>query len=107
MFGRATITLGIGPHSSSSMICYVLHVCVCTQFAMETNYLHIWPREQFMLIALPDVRDNSFVLTLFMPFVIFDALKTDSDVLAFFEDKFPDALKLIGRLAFNAVLLTD
>jgi len=71
------------------------------QFAMETNYLHIWPREEFMLIALPDVRDNSFVLTLFMPFVIFDRLQTDKDVLTFFEDKFPDALQLIGRLAYS------
>ena len=67
------------------------------QFAMEANYLHIWPREEYMLIALPDVRDCSFVLTLFMPFDIFNRLKTDADVLAFFHDKFPDALQLIGR----------
>jgi len=69
------------------------------QFAMETNFLHIWPREEFMLIALPNVEDSSFVLTLFMPFVIFDRLKTDKDVLAFFRDKFPDALQLIGKSA--------
>jgi len=68
---------------------------------METNYLHIWPREDFMLIALPNVKDNSFVLTLFMPFTIFDGLKTNSDVLAFFQDKFPDALQLIGRSAVS------
>jgi len=67
------------------------------QFAMETNYLHIWPRDDFMLIALPNVKDNSFVVTLFMPFIIYDGLKTDQDVLAFFCDKFPDALQLIGR----------
>ena len=72
------------------------------QFAMETNYLHIWPREEFMLIALPNVKDNSFVVTLFMPFVIFDSLKTDRDVVAFFSDKFPDALQLIGKSAFCA-----
>ena len=24
------------------------------EFLMETNYLHIWPREKFMLIALPN-----------------------------------------------------
>jgi len=66
---------------------------------MEANYLHIWPREEFMLIALPDVRDNSFVLTLFMPFDIFDRLTTDRDVVSFFHDTFPDALQLIGRSA--------
>jgi len=75
----------------------VVRVLCAAQFAMETNYLHIWPREEFMLIALPNVEDNSFVLTLFMPFVIFDSLKTDNDVLSFFRDKFPDALQLIGR----------
>lgn len=68
-----------------------------SKFAMETNYLHIWPRDDFMLIALPNVKDNSFVVTLFMPFIIYDGLKTDQDVLAFFCDKFPDALQLIGR----------
>ena len=77
------------------------------QFAMETNYLHIWPRDEFMLIALPNVKDSSFVLTLFMPFVIFDTLKTDRDVLAFFRDKFPDALELIGRSAFCRLDLHD
>jgi len=64
---------------------------------MEANYLHIWPREQLMLIALPNVKDQSFVVTLFMPFVIFDDLKTDQDVIAFFTHNFPDALPLIGR----------
>ena len=65
---------------------------------METNYLHIWPREEFMLIALPNVKDRSFVVTLFMPFDIFDRLNdADGDVVAFFGEKFPDALQLIGR----------
>jgi kynurenine 3-monooxygenase len=67
------------------------------KFAMETNYLHIWPREAYMLIALPNVKDNSFVLTLFMPFSMYESLTTDSKVQAFFEEKFPDALRLIGR----------
>jgi kynurenine 3-monooxygenase len=35
-------------------------------FAMPPNYLHIWPRGQFMLIALPN-QDKSFTVTLFMP----------------------------------------
>lgn len=25
------------------------------QFAMEPNYLHIWPRNTFMMIALPNM----------------------------------------------------
>ena len=25
------------------------------QYAMEPNYLHIWPRDTFMMIALPNM----------------------------------------------------
>ncbi len=35
-------------------------------FAMPPNYLHIWPRGQFMMIALPN-QDKTFTVTLFMP----------------------------------------
>ncbi|MFA5508496.1 MAG: FAD-dependent monooxygenase, partial [Vulcanimicrobiota bacterium] len=35
-------------------------------FAMPENYLHIWPRESYMLIALPNL-DGSFTCTLFYP----------------------------------------
>ena len=70
---------------------------MCCQFAMEANFLHIWPREEFMLIGLPNVNDNSFVATLFMPFTMFDSLTSDQKVLEFFEKTFPDAVSLIGR----------
>jgi len=69
-------------------------------FQIEKNALHIWPRESFMLIALPNL-DGSFTCTLFFPFegkVSFDKLKTDSDVQQFFEGTFPDALKLMPDL---------
>ena len=36
-------------------------------FKLEKNALHIWPRESFMLIALPNP-DGSFTCTLFFPF---------------------------------------
>ena len=36
-------------------------------FLMEKEALHIWPRESFMLIALPNP-DASFTCTLFFPF---------------------------------------
>ena len=35
-------------------------------FRMEKNALHIWPRGEYMLIALPNV-DGSFTVTLFLP----------------------------------------
>eukprot|EP00058_Branchiostoma_floridae_P018928 XP_002604417.1 hypothetical protein BRAFLDRAFT_122303 [Branchiostoma floridae] len=66
------------------------------EFAMAVNYLHIWPRNEYMMIALPN-QDKSFTLTLFMPFDMFDQLKTGDDVLQFFLEKFPDSVPLIGE----------
>jgi kynurenine 3-monooxygenase len=36
-------------------------------FRIEPNALHIWPRGEFMMIALPNL-DGSFTATLFMKF---------------------------------------
>lgn len=69
-------------------------------FQLEKNYLHIWPRESFMMIALPNP-DGSFTCTLFFPFggkPSFDSLKTKQDVEKFFEETFPDAKKLMPDL---------
>lgn len=66
------------------------------KFAMEVNYLHIWPRHEFMLIALPN-QDKSFTTTLFLPLPIFQKLKTTDDLLIFFQKYFPDAISFIGR----------
>jgi kynurenine 3-monooxygenase len=70
-------------------------------FPIEKNALHIWPRGTFMMIALPNL-DGSFTCTLFWPFEgpnSFAALKSESEVLAFFRDQFPDAVPLIPTLA--------
>ncbi|XP_053461699.1 kynurenine 3-monooxygenase isoform X2 [Nycticebus coucang] len=67
-------------------------------FAMEPNYLHIWPRNTFMMIALPN-KNKSFTCTLFMPFEEYEKLLTSSDVLDFFQKYFPDAIPLIGETA--------
>ena len=69
-------------------------------FLMEKNALHIWPRHQFMLIALPNA-DGSFTCTLFLAHegaLSFDQLQTDRDVEAFFERYFPDALRMMPTL---------
>ncbi|XP_053143297.1 kynurenine 3-monooxygenase isoform X2 [Hemicordylus capensis] len=65
-------------------------------FAMEPNYLHIWPRNTFMMIALPNL-DKSFTCTLFMPFGDFEKLTTGDQVLDFFKIYFPDSIPLIGK----------
>lgn len=69
-------------------------------FRLEKNALHIWPRESFMMIALPNP-DGSFTCTLFFPFEgssSFNQLKTDAEVSMFFESTFPDAIKLMPSL---------
>ncbi len=69
-------------------------------FQLEKNYLHIWPRESFMMIALPNP-DGSFTCTLFFPFdgnPSFDMLKTNANVEKFFEETFPDAKRLMPTL---------
>ncbi len=66
-------------------------------FAMEINALHIWPRKDYMLIALPNL-DKSFTCTLFFPFEgeqSFSKLDTEEKVKAFFETTFPDAVPLM------------
>ena len=63
-------------------------------FRLEENVLHIWPRKDFMLIALPNL-DGSFTCTLFLAFegeVSFEKLNSEADVQEFFETYFPDAL---------------
>nr|CAD7392601.1 unnamed protein product [Timema cristinae] len=66
------------------------------EFAMEHNYLHIWPRGTFMMIALPN-QDRSWTVTLFMPFHKFDSLDTPEKLVEFFKECFPDAVALIGQ----------
>lgn len=59
--------------------------------------LHIWPRKEFMLMALPNPTGD-FTCTLFMPFEgknSFEQLKTRQDVKTFFETHFPDAVSLM------------
>jgi kynurenine 3-monooxygenase len=67
---------------------------------MEKNALHIWPRESYMLIALPNP-DGSFTLTLFFPFTgetSFETLSTKEKVTDFFKSVFPDAYALMPQL---------
>lgn len=67
---------------------------------LEKNALHIWPRGQYMMIALPNL-DGSFTCTMFFPYEgehSFSALKTEADVTKFFSEVFPDALPLMPEL---------
>ncbi|CAO1320848.1 unnamed protein product [Diamesa tonsa] len=65
-------------------------------FKMPHNFLHIWPRGKFMMIALPN-QDKSWTVTLFMPFENFNLIKTPEELLTFFGQYFPDSIDLIGE----------
>ena len=67
---------------------------------MEREALHIWPRGGHMLIALPNL-DGSFTVTLFLAkegTPSFFSLQEPRALFTFFEQNFPDALKLIPNL---------
>lgn len=64
---------------------------------MEREALHIWPRGNFMLIALPNP-DGSFTCTLFLAFEgeqAYEHIEPLEKGRAFFEENFEDALDLM------------
>ena len=67
---------------------------------IDKNSLHIWPRGNFMLMALANL-DGSFTCTLFMPFEgenSFEKLKDEATLVQFFADYFPDTAAVIPDL---------
>jgi kynurenine 3-monooxygenase len=69
-------------------------------FRMDNRSLHIWPRGDFMLIALPNP-DATFTLTLFLPETgpaSFAQLTTPAAVDGFFARHFGDARALLPDL---------
>jgi kynurenine 3-monooxygenase len=84
-FGYKELTIPAGPDG---------------RFLLEKNALHIWPRGNYMLIALPNV-DGSFTCTLFFPFEgepSFASLDTPEKVRSFFSQTFSNAAALMPAL---------
>ncbi|MBK8912725.1 MAG: FAD-dependent monooxygenase [Chlorobi bacterium] len=70
------------------------------EFLMEPNALHIWPRHEFMMIALPNP-NATFTCTVFAAFDGedgFDTVLGDDAVNGYFQRHFPDALPLMPTL---------
>ena len=71
------------------------------KFKLAQNALHIWPRGNFMLIALPN-HDGSFTVTLFLPtqgpHPSFETLTSPHQVRSFFEEVFPDSVSVLEDL---------
>lgn len=67
---------------------------------LDNASFHIWPRGEFMLIAMPNL-DGSFTCTLFLPFegkVSFESLQSEEQADDFFERYFPDIKDEISNL---------
>jgi kynurenine 3-monooxygenase len=70
---------------------------------LETHALHIWPRGNHMLIALPNI-DGTFACILFLPFEAADSfarLNSAAEVRQFFQSRFPDVISLMPGLVDN------
>jgi kynurenine 3-monooxygenase len=67
---------------------------------IKKNCLHIWPRGNYMVIALPNL-DGSFTVTCFFPYKGangFEELTEPSQLFSFFKEEFPDAFQLMPNL---------
>lgn len=70
---------------------------------LDAHALHIWPRGNYMLIALPNV-DGTFACILFLPFEgqdSFARLTSPSIVRELFQSRFPDASRMMPQLEDN------
>jgi len=69
-------------------------------FQIEKNALHIWPRREFMMIALPNI-DGSFTCTLFLDYEgnpSLQSLNTEETITSFFQKEFASAMPLMPTL---------
>ena len=70
-------------------------------YKTEKNALHIWPRGDYMMIALPNM-DGSFTVTLFLAYeggtYNFNNLDSAEKLQNFFSKEFPDTLELMPDL---------
>jgi kynurenine 3-monooxygenase len=57
-------------------------------YRLPPNYLHIWPQDESMFIALPNL-DKTFTSTLFLTKSGFEQLDASGEVVEYFQDKFP------------------
>jgi kynurenine 3-monooxygenase len=70
------------------------------RFRMDPKALHIWPRGEFMLMALPNP-DGSFTGTLYMPFTgesSFEQMSDWESLKCWFDREFPDARQALPDL---------
>jgi kynurenine 3-monooxygenase len=103
---RRFLTESTGAHASEDMLTHGYKELTIApgpsgEFRLDPNALHVWPRGEFMLIALPNL-DGSFTATLFLPHdgpQSFSALANATSVGDFFRSHFADAHAMLPDLA--------
>ncbi len=78
-----------------------LTLSVAQAKGLKRKALHIWPRDDFMLIALPN-KDGSFTCTLFLSLtgpLSFEILQDKPAIDAFFQTYFPDVFKRLPNVS--------
>lgn len=68
--------------------------------SLNDKHLHIWPRNSFMLMSLPNP-NNSHTLTLYMPHkgdISFELMQTDEELKNFFKQYFSDVPQMLPDL---------
>ena len=70
------------------------------KWVLDESSLHIWPRKQYMLMALANL-DGGFTCTLFLPFkgqYSFEAIKSEDELMLFFNEMFGDVVPIMPTL---------
>ena len=70
------------------------------KYRIDQNSLHIWPRQKFMIIALPNM-DGSFTVTMFNPYESetgFNELDEKQEIDSYFDKYFKDLKSLLPDL---------
>ncbi|MCH2140962.1 MAG: FAD-dependent monooxygenase [Phycisphaerales bacterium] len=67
------------------------------QWRMSRQALHIWPRGEAMMIALPNL-DGSFTVTCFWPKSMFEEVKESGGIMSYFSTVYPDAVAHMPNL---------
>lgn len=74
---------------------------VDNQFALSnSNSLHLWPRDDCMLLAFPN-NDKSFTASFFAKQEVFQNLQNEATVKQFFQERFSDALASMPALVHS------
>lgn len=72
------------------------------EYKLAQNYLHIWPRNECMLIGFPNP-DKSFTCHLQIPIkdhkISFNKIDSEENLFSVFTELFPDAIPLMPNLA--------